>query len=703
MFELTAGLIYNYRMGETFIDIGKWLIFGLFLISSYDYGGMLFHLARRAGALKLCPAEADEAGRALYSSFRLGAGFVVFSTLIFGVFAAQAAGRASFIIVLLAPFIIRAAARLSSGKGPGTSPASFESEMFSPGFFGDLKASAAGFIRRVKNAGAGGAFVAALAPALLAAAFITSLPPQYSWDAMAYQMEIPKRYIAHGGLYFIEDIHFAGHPKLLNMLYSFFMMFGKDSLCATLHFIFLLLCYLIVVNFDYQKHAGGILSPAAARVAGLLLVAHPQVLVLCSWAYIDLGLTFYFTASALCLLSAEYRLCAFFIGAAISAKYTGLLAAIIFLAAFLYIYEGNLKDGTKTAAALALISAVVFSPYMAANFYFTANPFYPFFDSYMPFKTFSYEHLETYLATLERVGGGRGLLDMLLYPYHSMINSRVHGNLYYDGLMGMTFFAMLPFFVYAVFDANRPGSQAGGRARAAVNAMAIIFGFYYIFVLRAQSTRFFIPAAPVFYIVSVYGIKIAARRLLPPSARGTALVALGIFLAANAFPAAEAFDASRPYRFLIGAETRASFLERNLAPYSCMLEFEKILARRPESKLMTIYEPRLYYLSSNYLWRDVFEPSALEEAVHSYFGADAGRAAAGAGGLDFVSNELSRAGITHILAKDRALEIAARNFDDARKESLFQDFIARRARALSSHYGFTLYEIIRADKSELIK
>lgn len=663
-----------------FIDFQKWLIYFLFLISAYNYGGIFFYSVRKCGTELL---DGAEYGGVFKIVLRLAAGIVVFSTAIFLVFAAQAACRISFAAVLLAPVLFQAALFLYGGGCDEY----LSGGLFSTGFFSEALSGIKRYIFDISRLSVPVLAMHSLAAVLCVFAFVSSLAPQFGWDAMAYQLEVPKRYIQNGGLFFVEDIHFSGHPKLVNMIYSFFMMFGKDSLCSTFHFTFLMACCLAILSFDFKKHLHAEFTRGAAGTAALLLLAHPQALVLCSWAYIDLGLMFYFTVSALCLISGNYALCAFFLGAAACSKYTGLMIAAIFYA--VAFFKINAADSRKALyfVKLMFITALVFAPYMAANFYFTSNPFYPFFDSYMPFETVRYDYMDTYLATLERVGGGRGLMDKLLYPYDSMMNSRYHGNLYYDGVMGMSFFASIPFFFYALYRAGREGFSLNFN----ISALAAIFALYYLFVLGAQSTRFFLAAAPVFYIISALGLKFAAENLKPAALKKTFTFLFACFLALNAWPAAALFFSCSPAAYLKGEETAESFLTRNLAPYHCISEFNKIYENLLDVKLMAVYEPRLYYARKNYIWRDVFEPCELEVAVHSYF--DEKNAAVRPAANDFLSEKMKSAGITHILAKERALEIAARSFDDDRKSSLFKEFIKSKTKAVASGNGYSLYSV----------
>ena len=695
-----------------FIDINKWLIFSLFLISSYNYGGLFFYLIDKfkTAGLLFSPSgcgdsdlAANDFNNTLKVVFRLAAGFVIFSTLVFAVSAAQAAYKISMAAILLAPILFQIFHAYLYDNEKNENSKLYDN-LFSIDFFAAVYKGALKYIRDIKFIPAHILLIDFLAFILLVFAFFSSLPPQYSWDAMAYQMEVPKRYAQHGGLYFIEDIHFAGHPKLLNMVYLFFIIFDKDTLCASFHFTFLLLCYLLTLNFDFKKYLSGIYSRTVSKIAALLIITHPQVLILCSWAYIDLGLMFYFSAAALCLISSNYLLCAVFLGAAMCAKYTGLLIAAIFLVMLLYKLPGYIEQKLKYCFRVILTSSLIFSPYMAVNFYFTSNPFYPFLDSYLPFEIRIYEYIDIYLATLDLVGGGRSIVDMLCYPYYSMINSRFHGNIYYDGLMGMTFFALIPFFLFAVYKninaakgAEAPQNASDRRmvdgADTNIKTLAIMFALYYIFVLKAQSTRFFIAAAPIFFIISALGLKLFAAMIFKLNARQTSrsLILFSCFLAFNSLSAAGVFISSSPLKYLGGSETRESYLSRNLAPYRCAAEFNKISESSLEVNLMSIYEPRLYYLRSNYIWRDVFEASELELAVHSCF--NDLKDAASSDRLDYISKKLQAKKITHILAKERALELAARNFEEKSREALFKKFLREKTEIISSGGGYNLYKI----------
>ncbi len=701
-----------------FIDINKWLIFSLFLISSYNYGGLFFYLTAKFKTAGLFfPSSggggSDEAANGFNSTvkavFRLAAGFIIFSTLVFAVSAAQAAYKISMAAILLAPILFQIFHAYFYKNNKTDNSENLNSRLydnlFSIDFFSAIYKGALKYIRGIKSIPAHILLFDLLAFILLIFAFISSLPPQYSWDAMAYQMEVPKRYAQQGGLYFIEDIHFAGHPKLLNMVYQFFIIFDKDTLCASFHFTFLLMCYLLTLNFDFKKYLSVVYSRTVSKIAALLIITHPQILILCSWAYIDLGLMFYFCAAALCLISSNYLLCALFLGAAMCAKYTGLLMAAIFFIMLLYKLPGYIEQRLKYSFRVIFAAALIFSPYMAVNFYFTSNPFYPFLDSYLPFETRIYEYIDIYLATLDLVGGGRTIIDMLCYPYYSMINSRFHGNIYYDGLMGMTFFTLIPFFLFAVYKSkiaaetveatlNAPDGQTVKDADANIKTLTIIFALYYIFVLKAQSTRFFIAAAPLFFIISAPGLKLFAAVIFKLNARqtGRALILFSCFLAFNSLSAAGVFISSSPFKYLAGLETRESYLDRNLAPYRCAAAFNKISESSLEVNLMSIYEPRLYYLKSNYIWRDVFEASELELAVHSCF--NDLKEAATSERLDYISKKLRAKKITHILAKERALELAARNFEEKSKETLFKSFLIENTRIITSGGGYNLYTIL---------
>ena len=175
-------MIYNENMDGFPVDFNKWLIFSIFLISAYNYGGLFFYLINKTGIFSLTETGFNGAFKAV---MRLSAGLVIFSTLIFAVFALQAAGRLSFSAVLFVPIVYQIISAFSKTRRENSE---LNGSLFSIDFFGAVYGGAAKYIRNIAYIPAAHIFMDLLAVLILAAAFVSSLPPQYSWDAMAYQI-----------------------------------------------------------------------------------------------------------------------------------------------------------------------------------------------------------------------------------------------------------------------------------------------------------------------------------------------------------------------------------------------------------------------------------------------------------------------------------------------------------------------------------
>ena len=129
-------------------------------------------------------------------------------------------------------------------------------------------------------------------------------------------------------------------------------------------------------------------------VYGLLgfffFISMPSVLRLSHWAYVDLGMTFYTTASLLCLLrwredkdaSRWLLLAALSAGFAVATKPNGLVAWLLLFFLFAWVSaERNRarlqQDPRPKCMLFAVVGALPFLPWLVKNWFQTGNPFFP--------------------------------------------------------------------------------------------------------------------------------------------------------------------------------------------------------------------------------------------------------------------------------------------------------------------------------------
>ncbi len=688
-----------------------WIYAACHFVPSFDILKYLFLIAffvasHNAGAVFLAPVISEDAmNYRMRSLLFVALGFQVIAALVMLLFAFGLAGRVSFsiiIIILLAAVPLLAAMILffpSLAAGAvgrmrrGVMPA-FKFSEFAPEFFIGIDS-----LRKWPWY----AVIFDTAVFLLTAfALIFSALPQTGWDALSYQMEIPRRYILEGGMNFMPEIYFWGYPQLLNMIYSVFIMFGFDTLCSTFHALFVPLTALFIINFPSKLPAGHF-GATVRKFAVLLVCSHPQIVMMASYAFVDLGLAFYFTGAMLFAATGMAVPAAVFMGGALSVKYTGLvMTAILFIAMILFYRCGTVRVRLNMAALTVFIALALFSPYCIKNFAFTGNPLYPFFKDVFVTETQYYYNLESYLEVLNRIGREKTLANFIVFPYTITVDSQFYGIRCYDGVMGITFLILIPFFIYGLysiarfeFNTRNASGDCGdsGRPRFAW-CIFFIFIAFYIFVLRAQSTRYFLPVLPVYYLISAEGIKIFLLRTSIIRVRLVPAAMIGVFfLFFNASPAAMEFVKKEPLKYLCGMETGEEFLCRNLPLYHCARHYNYIAANSTgEVVLAPLYEPRTYYFTGKYIWSDVFEPTPFEnienlnadgELIDSFPHVSAG---------DLKKYLISKK-ITHILLSEKSKKFFLEYLIEPRKISVFEKFIGEYCELLTEKNGYSLYSI----------
>jgi len=730
-------------------DTLKYLFFATVAFSAADIGAYPLSLSKKISDY---PAP-------IRFCLSTGAGFIVISSAILGLFALRSANILSFSALLILPFLVRAAALISGapkiqgGGAPCEDDSTYAARLTrNLPTFALLKNIFTPAIAEIKKSMFSGVRNAAITVALISAlafAAVFSTLPQTSWDALAYQLEIPKQYISEGRLFFISDIHFWGHPQLVNMIYSIFIMFGMDTLSSTFHSYFILLTVCLILSFPLGRSMGIFTPPFARMTAALLYAAHPQVLLLSSYAYVDLPLTFYFTAAVFLLSETEYLAAAAFAGGAMSVKYTGLVMGLACAVSSLVSIGSerarssnkenctecalnsrpadgvNEKSGAqsstekkctecalnsrpadgvngeifakmKRALVISAIAALVFSPYMMKNYHFTSNPFYPYMADFVPWEKTEYKYLDLYQTMLDAVGmdsagAQKSIFGMATYPFVSALWSRFRGNTFYDGVMGVTFLLLIPFFAAGL---ARPIRSCDDEKKRSAAGFFLIFLIYYVFVLKAQSTRFFLPITPVFFMVSASGLAWYAGYIFPAGEKrlkNAAAVAGIIFILANASPVLNEFAKLDPRGYLSGREDKRTYLSRTMDMWDCVERYNQALAASSEKfYLIPVYETRTYYIAGKYSWRDLFEPSAVETEVTL---PDDNTDNFAHKTAEDVLASLKKLGATHILLGDAQKRVLLRNIGAARRQDIMLKFLNERTDILLSKRNYTLYKI----------
>src|SRR5687768_10246271 len=121
---------------------------------------------------------------------------------------------------------------------------------------------------------------------------ILGLLPPTSRDELTHHLAIPRLYADAGRIIEVPIAPYAYYPMLLDMLYTPWVYWGYDFVPKHIHVLFGFLTGLLIYVY---------LTRRMNEIYGLLgfffFISTPAVLRLSHWAYIDLGITFFSTAS----------------------------------------------------------------------------------------------------------------------------------------------------------------------------------------------------------------------------------------------------------------------------------------------------------------------------------------------------------------------------------------------------------------------
>lgn len=542
------------------------------------------------------------------------------------------------------------------------------------------------------------ALAAFLAFALGIASLVALLPP-IAWDAQTYHLVIPKVALEQGRLAAPPDIVYFNFPALGEMLFLAALLLKGDVVAQWLHCAFLLLTLGALFAF-----ASRYFHARVAWLASAMLVAAPSLLSVATWAYVDGMLAFYALTSFYALLRALeqnkarwFALAGTLAGFAISLKYTAVIVPIALLVVWIahcLVEHHTLDRRLLTAYCLPLALA---APYYLRNWIFTGNPFYPFLFGGKYWDAFRAEWFSRF---------GTGLLNdpfqLVLAPWNVTIFG-VEGAMGFEATIGPLLLMLLPLWL------GVRGQGSGGRDQKSAVELAddtmrnaqfairyspfairhlLFFSIaLYLFWLWgvAQSkllmqTRLLFPAFPAFAILAAIAFERLRALDLPQFSlqRFTRLVVL-LVLGLTALNYAIGFASSSALAYLVGAESRAAYLRRNLGDYGAALRFINTALPR-DARVLFLWEPRVYYAE-----RAAQPDSILDAWTHwRWQHRD----------VDAIAAELRGRAYTHLLLNRAGLDfILQTGYDPLSLDDLrgLEEFTARH---LEQVYGKTPLRII---------
>ncbi len=508
----------------------------------------------------------------------------------------------------------------------------------------------------------------------LATEIVLGLVPPIARDELTHHLAVPKLYAAAGRIFEISFDYPSYYPMLVEMLFTPWVKWQWDFVPKLIHGLFGFLTGLLLYAYLARR-----LSPTYGLLGFFFFVTTPAILRLANWGYVDLGLVFYSTAALLCLLrcgedknSRRWLLLAgLSAGFAVATKPNGLLALLLlfFMLAWVAAKEedkGVGKSAFRLGPFLAAACLPLF-PWLARNFAWTGNPFFPFFPS-------------LFAGAAGGGGGGSGLSILarrhLLYgesgwqiaalPLRIFFSGQDDNPQYFDGVLNPILILFLPWAFKGKW----------------VEEKKIIFAFaqlYFLFAffLVELRIRYILPIVPPLVILLVYGIHNVYLRIARPSVLFAALIFLSALNGAYLW---NYFHLVSPMGYLLGEESRGAYLTRMLPDYPALRFINQNLPSTARIYLIFMGR-RVYYCDRPYFHDGGDNPWLLRSMIQSAHSDE-----------DIKANLLEK-GLSHLLVREELLKRFLDYNLTSQQQEVWNSFSTHYLRALYQDRDYSLYQI----------
>jgi hypothetical protein len=487
---------------------------------------------------------------------------------------------------------------------------------------------------------------------------LLALAPPLGWDGLFYHLTLPKLYLVQGRIAPATDVPHQYFPGVMEMLYLGAMALEGDVAAKLLHLAYLPLSMGMVCLLA-RRHLGERHGWTALAVYASM----PMVWLLGSWAYNDLALAFYQLGALYAFLNwrrgvkGRWLIVAgAFSGLALGLKYTAFVCPLALVA---FVVWDRLRARVTAAKAVREVTSyglavvAVAAPWYVRNAILTGNPVYPFAYTLLGGRGWDAWRAAWYAQAGSGLGWNPGAL--LELPWTLTLGLRDAN--FYDGRAGPLLLLALPLLLaWSVGlwqsrrrEASRP--ESAHSRPAAMGYMLVFAGLQYGFwtygVIASSAlfqARLLLPALTVLSVPVAYVYdELTALDLQSFSLRRVAGLSVALVLAANLCYHMLYTVRVGPLAVLVGAETRASFLERNLGVhYAAMAAINQRVPA--EGKVLFLWEPRSYYCERAAQPDSILERWAWLRHLH--------------GEADEIYGALMEEGYTHVLIHRAGLELA---------------------------------------------
>lgn len=308
---------------------------------------------------------------------------------------------------------------------------------------------------------------------LVTAWLVRPLGPVTAHDDVAYHLPYARFYLENGGLAVNEFLRYPLHTHNYNLLYAVALLRDGTTMAQLVHATS---GWLVMLGtWGLARHWFGWVAALMATASLLLLERFIDAF---HNAYVDLGLTLFFTAAvvALALWQQDRRnawmwLSAVFTGTMVGIKYSALVLGSLLGLAVIWVNR-NFKQ-VMVYAGLAFLFGCF---WYIRSFVISGNPVHPFASDIFGYYIWSARDLASQWVDLGQHGVEKTPVNFILLPWHLLTNpGAFHGN---PGLVGW----LVGLFILS-FGTFRYWSQMS-RVLSLVGLAYLVFWFATSHVLR---------------------------------------------------------------------------------------------------------------------------------------------------------------------------------------------------------------------------
>jgi len=218
--------------------------------------------------------------------------------------------------------------------------------------------------------------------------FIGAIAPAKGNDALFYHLADTKYFAQHHVVTFIPYSSNSIWPYFMQMLFTLAMLFDNPLLAKLFHFSMAFISGLAVYSLGRRY-----INKEVAILAAAIFFLTPGVFTQATYAYIDLGWTFYTFIAFYALLLWNFSngkrwliIVGIMCGIAADTKYVGLVTPVtvgLTLIIMGFLHKEKHKDLVKTIVIFSIIVGILIFPYYIRPYLHTGNPFYPFYFKYI--------------------------------------------------------------------------------------------------------------------------------------------------------------------------------------------------------------------------------------------------------------------------------------------------------------------------------